>query len=330
MFGRKSCFRTVADGFPLNRRRNVCWEEKPVRSARDNCISQQGEIVSMIDYSDFLLTVDFDRTLTAPDSTIPKRNIEAIEYFMANGGTFTVNTGRSIPSSMGAVIPDVPVNAPLLLYNGSAAYDKAAKRFTRTGTIDLPVEVVLELQAAFPDLRIEIQGSEAHYLFSRDAVWQEYCAHNGMPWAYCAPKEIPGPFLKFSIYGRFKDETVASMYEATEAELARIAEAIAYVEHHWGDKVDVFRACHQIADIHAKGCSKLNSARLLQKELGKKWLVCVGDAENDLSMLEGADFAFCPADGVVADRFENVCDCAQGAVADVIYKKIPEILAKQP
>ena len=46
-------------------------------------------------YSDVLLTVDFDRTLTAPDSSIPERNIEAINYFIDNGGVFTVNTGRS-------------------------------------------------------------------------------------------------------------------------------------------------------------------------------------------------------------------------------------------
>ena len=46
-------------------------------------------------FSDVLLTVDYDRTLTAPDSTIPERNLEAIRYFIANGGTFTVNTGRS-------------------------------------------------------------------------------------------------------------------------------------------------------------------------------------------------------------------------------------------
>ena len=72
--------------------------------------------------------------------------------------------------------------------------------------------------------------------------------------------------------------------------------------------------------------SKLTSARQLQAELGKKILICVGDAENDLTMLEGADYAFCPSDGSVADRFPNVCPCAEGAVADVIYNKIPEIL----
>ena len=33
-------------------------------------------------FSDVLLTADYDRTLTAPDSTIPERNIEAIRYFI--------------------------------------------------------------------------------------------------------------------------------------------------------------------------------------------------------------------------------------------------------
>ena len=78
-------------------------------------------------FSDILLTVDYDRTLTAPDSSIPERNLEAIRYFMENDGAFTVNTGRSVP--MIQVFRDrVPVNAPLLLYNGSAAYDLAAEK----------------------------------------------------------------------------------------------------------------------------------------------------------------------------------------------------------
>ena len=51
-------------------------------------------------FSDILLTVDYDRTLTAPDSTIPERNLQATRYFMENGGAFTVNTGRSLPMTV--------------------------------------------------------------------------------------------------------------------------------------------------------------------------------------------------------------------------------------
>jgi len=284
----------------------------------------------MLPFSDILLTVDFDRTLTAPDSTIPQRNLEAIRYFMDRGGAFTVNTGRSVPMTHWFA-DQVPVNAPLLLYNGSAAYDVRDGSWSQCYELQLdPEQVIPELQARFPDLTVELQGPYAHHIFYKNPGWEAYCENNRCPWEYAEAANIPRPFLKLAIYGQFRENTVASMYEATEAELARMNEAVEYVERVYGDKVDVFRACARIADIHAKGCSKLASARELQKKLGRKILICVGDAENDLSMMEGADYAFCPRDGVVADRFETVCDCAQGAVAEVIYKKIPEILGLQP
>lgn len=278
-------------------------------------------------YSDILLTVDYDRTLTAPDSTIPQRNLDAIEYFMANGGTFTVNTGRSIPMASAMLIPNVPVNAPLLLYNGSAAYDKATGQLTRYVPIDLDyAQVVAALQARYPQLHVEIQALDAHYLIRPDAGWEKFCQHNLCAWKYTEPENIPQPLIKFSLYGQFRENTVAHMYSGTPEELALIEDAVGYVQENWGEKLEVLRACPRIIDFHAKGVSKLNSARLLQEKLNKKILVCVGDAENDVQMLDGADYAYCPADGIVADRYENVCKCADGAIADVIYKKIPEFL----
>ena len=282
-------------------------------------------------FSDVLLTVDFDRTITAPDSTIPERNLEAIKYFMENGGTFTMNTGRSIPMSMKNIFGVIPTNAPLLLYNGSAAYDEKTGVLTRYAPLDLdPMEVLPFLQEEFPMLNVEVQGMDAHYLMRKDPRWEDYCDNNSCPWKYADPDKIPGPFIKFSFYGEFRENTVAGMYKATKEDLAQFDEMIAYMEEHYGDKIEIFRACARIADIHAKGVSKLNSARQLQQELGKRILVCVGDAENDLTMLEGADYAFCPSDGTVADRFPNVCPCAEGAVADVIYNKIPEIVQNRP
>ena len=69
---------------------------------------------------------------------------------------------------------------------------------------------------------------------------------------------------------------------------------------------------------------------MLKEKLERKILICIGDAENDLSMMRDADYAFAPADGIIADQFETVCNCGDGAVADVIYKKIPEILGLNP
>ena len=277
-------------------------------------------------YSDILLTVDFDRTLTAPDSTIPERNLEAIRYFIDNGGVFTVNTGRSVPM-YSSKLDLVPVNAPLLLYNGSAAYDKERKEFTFATPIDLDmVETLRKTMALLPGCPVELQGPDAHYLFEPNEMWAKYNDHNGCPYAFCDLEEAPGPFLKFTVYGEFRDVTVADLYNGSAEEFAVFDTICETLEEIFGDKCVVFRAAPRIIDIHAKGVSKAASARRLQQELGRKILVCVGDGENDVTMMEEADYAFCPSDAIIRDRFENVCDCANGAVADVIYKKIPEIL----
>lgn len=281
-------------------------------------------------FSDILLAVDYDRTLTAPDSSLPHRNIEAIEYFIANGGAFTVNTGRSLPMAQ-PFLGKVPLSAPLLLYNGSAAYDTERGCFSHAYPIELDARAfVSHLQELFPDLIVEVQAVDAHYALRENRDWEQFSENGGCRWGYTDPNHIPQPFLKVSLNGDCSGHTVKYMYQATEAEVARMKEAIATVERLYGDKVEVFHSVPKIVDIHAKGVSKLRSARDLQKALGKKWLVCVGDAHNDLAMLRGADFAYCPSDGSVADQFENVCDCGSGAVADVIYHKIPQILKNKP
>ena len=280
-------------------------------------------------YSDVLLTVDYDRTLTAPDSTIPQRNLDAIRYFMENGGAFTVNTGRSVPMTA-AFREKVPVNAPLLLYNGSAAYDLAEGRLSFCHEIRMDLwKTVTECMELFPDLTVEVQGVDAHYRFTENPPWDAFCDHQPCARGFARPGDDLGPFLKFTLYGKITDVTVAHLYASTPEEKARIDAAEALLKEKYGDCCEVFRAATRILDVHAKGVSKARSARELQQRMGRKILVCVGDAHNDLSMLRDADFAFVPADGVIAGEFPNVCPCAEGAVADVIYKKIPEILKKK-
>ena len=281
-------------------------------------------------FSDVLLTVDYDRTLTAPDSTIPERNLEAIRYFIGNGGVFTVNTGRSVP--MTRVFRDrVPVNAPLLLYNGSAAYDLQEKRLTFCHEIGLDLwETVHRCEALFPDLMVEVQGIDAHYRFSENPMWDAFSDHQNCAHSFARPGDDLGAFLKFTLYGQFRDVTVAHLFEGSPEEKQRMDEAEQLLRAEFGGSCEVFRAATRIIDVHAKGVSKAKSARELQQRLGRKILICVGDAENDLTMMRDADYAFAPEDGIIAKSFETVCKCADGAVADVIYKKIPEILGLNP
>lgn len=275
-------------------------------------------------FSDVLMTVDFDRTMTGPDSKIPQRNLDAVAFFMENGGTFTINTGRSV-SSFKKHLDKVPVNAPILLYNGSARWENG--ELTNIKLLDLDLwDTVKVIRQEFPEMNLEIQGMDYHYLI--DPTEDFVAFYDALKWSYkiVEPGEDLGPFMKFALAGSPRSKSVATLFDISEKEDAAFDDAQQKILDLWGDKVVVYRAAPRIIDVHAKGVSKIAAARQLQKELGKKILICAGDAENDIPMLEGADYAFCPADGVVANRFETVCNCAEGAIADIIYKKIPEIL----
>ena len=276
-------------------------------------------------FSDILLTVDYDRTLTAQDSTIPERNLEAIRWFIENGGAFTVNTGRSLP--MTQVFKDkVPTNAPLLLYNGAVAYDVKKDELVFAHEIQLDMwKTVEELIALFPDLVVEVQALDKHYNFIPNPAWDAFSANN-CAYATAQWGQDLGPFLKFAIYGEIRGVTVSHLYSGTPEEIRRLDEAEAMLREIYGKDVAVFRAGPRVIDVQTAGISKCRAARELQQRLGRKILVCVGDAENDVVMLDGADYAFVPADAILKDRYENVCKCGDGAVADVIYEKIPKIL----
>lgn len=275
-------------------------------------------------FKDILLAVDFDRTLTGPDSKIPARNLEAIDYFMANGGAFTINTGRT-PATLHHHMDELRYNAPLLMYNGSASYWQGQLQDCRI--IDLPVWPTMEkLRQLFPDMHIEFQAEHVNYLVDAKPEMGEL--EEKMHWAWKPARwgQDMGPFLKFALWGQVRRPGIGDMYDASEEEIRIFDEAQATIETLWGDKVVCFRPAPRIIDVQAKGVSKALAAKTLQEKLGKKLLVCVGDGENDVSVMSVADYAFCPADAVIADRFENVCPCADGAVADVIYEKLPYLL----
>ena len=275
-------------------------------------------------FSDVLLTADYDNTITDNYGQIPQRNLEAIRYFMDNGGAFTVNTGRSLPQSA-EVLKNVPMNAPFLCYNGGIAVQNGQILFQYP--IDLPIEETLQAVCkAFPDLNVDLHGVDAHVGFQPVGCWDTYYAARKCNYYLAEPGQDHGPFIKFNVFGELRDDSFYQVFNGTPEEIARLDEAEQWLRDTYGEKLTIFRVGARVLNIHAPNVSKLRAARALQKQLGRKILICVGDAENDIPMLEGADYAFCPSDGTVADRFPNVCPCGDGAVADVIYEKIPAIL----
>ena len=112
-----------------------------------------------------LIASDFDNTMVytegalrsgGPVPAISRENRDAIEYFMAQGGTFSVATGRALPS-FASVMDGVPMNGPTVLFNGAAIYDFPAGRYLRTAFLPECIrDHVRQLSQLIPGLTFEI------------------------------------------------------------------------------------------------------------------------------------------------------------------------------
>jgi len=276
-------------------------------------------------FSDILLASDFDRTLTDLQDRVVPANVDAIEYFMREGGAFTVATGRSH-----FMFRDkanlIPVNAPPIMANGAISFDYSTE--TALFFYEMPVssrEAARDVMSAYPEARIELQCLDGHYVFGEDPVRDEFMAQ-----ARAVPKHVPlalvpDPILKIAIIGsvvRREGGKIDLFADCTEEENGYYESIMSFLaERPYGGEYEIMRTAPRIVELQKKGVSKGVSSRQLAQKLGRRTLVCAGDAPNDLSMLREADIAFVPASAVpevLAGGFHIGAHCNDGTIASVV------------
>lgn len=116
-------------------------------------------------FEGYMLVTDMDGTLLDSSKTISAENKQAIDRFVAEGGIFTLATGR-IAGSVKRFADVLPIGAPAILYNGTMIYDFKAEEVVWQRTLDRSViEVVEQLIKRFPELGVEVYcGSEPYFI----------------------------------------------------------------------------------------------------------------------------------------------------------------------
>ena len=106
-------------------------------------------------FSNMLLASDFDGTLADSSGNIPEKVREKIKYFIANGGIFTVCTGRTM-QGFHRYSPDI-INAPVLCANGMMAYDYGEQKTVFADLMKEDAEkLVKTVLSKYPDMCIEM------------------------------------------------------------------------------------------------------------------------------------------------------------------------------
>lgn len=254
-----------------------------------------------------LLVSDFDDTLVDRKKQLPERTKAALEWFVAQGGRFTLASGRGL-ESVRLQAPGLPIGAPVIVANGTQIYDLDREQMLFEAKFqETAQEDFAEALAAFPTSAVEIFGAGRVYAVRPNEVTKVHLEVTGQHAQEAALADIPFPW----VYAKFEDT-----HEQLEA-MQR------WMKERFGARYGVFFSHPMLLEITPGGCNKGTGVIKLAELLGvnRKDLYCAGDNENDLAMLEAAAVGFTPAGSTQAAlRTADVivCDCDQGAIADVV------------
>lgn len=218
----------------------------------------------------FILT-DMDGTLLDSGAKISDKNREAIDYFIENGGLFSVATGRA-KGSVEGFLPGLVTSAPSIVHNGSLIVDLRDDTLVRRLDLsDRAEDMVADILDRFPSVAIEISLPDDQYVARGNSLSERHHRNVGLEYKLKSFKEVPLPWLKLNLVA---DHEV--LLDAGEYMMR------AYKEGFFAQ----FSLPHYY-EVMAAGASKGDSALWLRDYLKVKPedFYTVGDGTNDIELL---------------------------------------------
>ena len=247
-------------------------------------------------FSGVLIASDYDNTMVytegalksgGPLPSVSRENREAVEYFMAEGGTFSVATGRALPS-FSRVREGVPMNGPTVLFNGAAIYDFAQQRYLYTAFLPESVRGhICRLLEDLPETALEIYHDDdsIHAINPNEITYHHLHLTHSPTVTLASMEEVPSPIFKL-------------LFEEAEPRMTALREYIA--RQSWSTEYEVVPSNPYLLELTAKGANKGGMVRRLAQmlEIRQENVYCVGDHANDIPMLTFARTAFAPANAI--------------------------------
>lgn len=271
----------------------------------------------MKNYHDFLIITDVDGTLANSAHTVSRKNKLAIEDFVAQGGHFSVATGRT-QKNAAPYMEGLAINAPCILYNGGALYDWQRKSFLKTKHLSggKIADYLKRCSNLFPQMCIQVFTQEQLYVISDPANVDEYVKRENQEFTYAALEEIVDKiWIKILLCD--SRENLLSCRDllgefGLDGETNNFFSAVTYLE------------------IVAREVSKGEMLGELLKSAayqGKK-VIAAGDFQNDIEMLRRADLGVAPANA--QEDVKRVADIIavsndEDLLHDIIYRILPTL-----
>lgn len=269
-----------------------------------------------------MLFLDLDGTLLNDAKQITEGNRRALDLALECGHGVIITTGRPLKSAMDQA-HKLGMDRPgclLIAYNGAVVYDweKQAQTFSRS----LPLQTVARIFDMVNARGEHIQTYDTWEVLVEprcdDAAVRRYCGLIGMDF------KVIG-----DVHTDLKEEPVKCLvinYDE-QAELLKIQD---WIRANMAQEVDCFFSCDQYLEVVPKGMSKGEAVKMLCAMMGVDICdaVAVGDAANDLSMIEAAGIGVAMANGTdevkaIADYITTL-DNNHDGIAEVVERFFSE------
>lgn len=263
------------------------------------------------------LFLDLDGTLLNDQKEVTPGNRRAIARALAAGHRIVITTGRPLVSAMGQA-GQLGLTGPgcfLIAYNGGVLYGLGAGQVIFQKTIPLELVQPVFAEASRRGIHIQTYSAAQVLVEPRCATGTaaRYCRLTGMTYAVVPDiRELEEPPAKMLVID-YRQQT--PLYDFRDWVLSR-----------FGDRLDSFFSCNQYLEIVPRGLSKGSALLRLAELLGipREGTVAVGDAANDLPMLQAAHVgvAMCNGTEEVKALADDVTtrDNNHDGVAQVIEK----------
>lgn len=256
-----------------------------------------------------LICTDLDGTLLRDDKSISAENLQAIECFKAEGGFFTIITGR-MPFTVTEIVETVRPNVPFGCINGGGVFDPWKGDYIWTSSMaDGVNELIAAVDREVPGAGIQVNTFYHTYFSKENDTMRIFREATKLPNLMRHYTEVDEPVAKI-IFGSEK-----------EAEIQQIARVLH--EHPRSSEFGFIRTERTLYELLPKGIGKGTAIENLVHHLGldPNKTIAMGDYNNDISMFYAAKVGVavsnaCP-DALAAADYITVSN-QQHAVAQII------------
>ncbi len=251
-----------------------------------------------------LVVSDIDNTLLTQEDGLPPENAEAIRRFCALGGSFTLATGRNVPSAR-RYLTTLSVNAPVILLNGGLIYDYGRELTLNSHTIsrEKAQAALSQLLQAFPALGFEVMAENLQtYIVRANAATERHLRQEHFAAVWADAEKLPGRWFKVLAAGA--PEQCAAAERFCRRQFA-------------GEEELLFQRTQDCYfEILPAQVNKGTALRSLCRILGipQQASYAIGDYDNDIEMLRAAGFAVAVAGAPARGR--RWADLVTGSCAD--------------